>query len=180
MKYGSSDAGRTVHLQENEKIDRVFQQLGNTLHLKKHKTRGSGDKEMYGPVDVEGHVTDTNQFFIIDTARLFPPEKPNGKFPSQIYWQLLRPELLLSTIPLNSDTFSPFATPETAEEDQYEVEFVSRKIYEERIPTIAKSIITNTEQIFPLISDVKSIMHSTGINLRHLIPTVSKVLSQKS
>jgi hypothetical protein len=67
-------------------------------------------KELHTCGDLEGHLAD-GSFYVLDFARLFPPEAPPYR-PSPgekraFLYRMLRPELVLSNaVPLSSDCFT--------------------------------------------------------------------------
>jgi hypothetical protein len=73
--YGSADGGINVHDSEPE-MSKLMKTVATRLNLRGHWV-GTGDKKKYlfGPGDLEGHRDpDGKKFYVIDTARLFPPE----------------------------------------------------------------------------------------------------------
>ena len=56
-----------------------MQEAGQHLNLKKHVVgrTPSVQKELYAPVDIEVHHGKDNRFYVLDTARVFPPVAPN-------------------------------------------------------------------------------------------------------
>ena len=106
--YGSADAGVTVHNSE-EKVGEMMRELGKQLNIAEHKVNQS---LIVGPGDIEGHKGSDGKFYLLDLARLFPPERPeNNANAYKIWFQLLRPELVLKAAnfigrPLCSDVFS--------------------------------------------------------------------------
>jgi hypothetical protein len=83
-------------------VDAVMATLGASLCIARSSKLGA---EVFGPFDLELHRGGDGLLYVIDVARLFPPEYRRGKNPGarQMY-QLLRPELLQKIgIPLVSD-----------------------------------------------------------------------------
>lgn len=72
MAYGSADAGNTCFA-ENSMLNKKMQKAGKVLNLMEHSVN---DKRIVGPGDIEGHLGDDGNFYIIDTARVMPPESP--------------------------------------------------------------------------------------------------------
>ena len=74
LVLGSSDAGATVH-DSSPEMARMIQQVGEALNLKGHLVEASnGSMFTYGPVDMEGHLGSDGRFYLVDFARLFPPD----------------------------------------------------------------------------------------------------------
>eukprot|EP00026_Physarum_polycephalum_P001843 Phypoly_transcript_01846.p1 GENE.Phypoly_transcript_01846~~Phypoly_transcript_01846.p1 ORF type:complete len:502 (+),score=60.52 Phypoly_transcript_01846:73-1578(+) len=107
--YGSCDAGNEVRCDIPE-FNEKMAKLGKALNLKAHAVGAQG-KEIVGPCDIEGHKGRDNRFYLLDFARLFPPEAPvlisNHK--NAHLYRLLRPELVRRfEVPLSSDAFTLF------------------------------------------------------------------------
>lgn len=66
--------------------------LGGSLRIGKNPKPG---QEIYGPFDLEVHMGADGLLYIIDPARLFPPEyRGPQSVGNNVFYQLLRPELL--------------------------------------------------------------------------------------
>eukprot|EP01129_Flabellula_baltica_P014521 TRINITY_DN696_c0_g1_i1.p1 TRINITY_DN696_c0_g1~~TRINITY_DN696_c0_g1_i1.p1 ORF type:complete len:700 (+),score=142.97 TRINITY_DN696_c0_g1_i1:98-2197(+) len=78
LKYGSDDGGLTIH-NENETLRNLIETLGKKLNLKKHTVGAKTPTDIYGPADIEGHLGTDKRYYILDTARLFPPFPPSQK-----------------------------------------------------------------------------------------------------
>eukprot|EP00698_Gefionella_okellyi_P019190 TRINITY_DN584_c0_g1_i1.p1 TRINITY_DN584_c0_g1~~TRINITY_DN584_c0_g1_i1.p1 ORF type:complete len:1314 (-),score=331.34 TRINITY_DN584_c0_g1_i1:549-4436(-) len=74
LVYGSADGGRTVHVSDEE-MNALMQRAGEALHLKPHAVGDSGTV-LYAPCDIEGHRGTDGRHYVLDTARVFPPETP--------------------------------------------------------------------------------------------------------
>lgn len=72
LKYGSADAGKTIHADIPE-LNAKMERVGEVLNLKKHKV---GEVVITGPSDIEGHKGTDNKYYVLDFARTFPPEAP--------------------------------------------------------------------------------------------------------
>lgn len=87
LVYGSADAGRTVHSDDPVAAD-AMQQAGSLLGLKPHVVgRGDGPlgaKEMAVCCDIEVHKGKDDRLYVLDTARLLPPEEPHREVSSVI------------------------------------------------------------------------------------------------
>jgi len=146
------------------------------LNLKGHYT-GQGENKvfLYGPCDIEGHITKDNHYVIIDTARVFPPEKPiPGKQGSHLY-NLLRPELVRSNkVPLSSDAFTKFSGPDSDKNNE-DVERSQKRLFVSIIPNfvlslnqkVRRSKCENILELSHMLMLVDS-MHREGINVRYL------------
>eukprot|EP01132_Coremiostelium_polycephalum_P010968 gene10968-13435_t len=176
LVYGSNDGGEIVH-DKNEEMSAKMKQAAEILNLKGHYT-GQGENKtfLYGPCDIEGHVTNDGHFVVIDTARIFPPEKPmTDKIGSHLY-NLLRPELVRSNkVPLSSDAFTKFEGIAEKEKNNEDVERSQKRLFCQIIPNFVLS--TNqkikrikTQNIMELSQMIMLIdsMHREGINVRYL------------
>lgn len=142
-----------------------MEKAASQLFLKGHQVRGVN---IHGPVDLEIHNGTDGRIYVIDTARVFPPESPYlsvVKANRGIFYNLLRPELLLIFgKPLSSDSYTPWGS---ILQDEIEVESATKFLIETQIPKFSKQI-QNSE--FPLEGclDLQEKMHKNGINLRYL------------
>ena len=135
LVYGSSNGGKTV-FNSDERMTALMAEVGEKLHLRKHKVRpfssknGTAAVELHGPVDIEGHVGLDSRYYVVDAARLLPCEAPASAYNGNIekskgehLYKLLRPEFLrmmpsLGLPRLSSDAFSSFSVAEEREEVQ--------------------------------------------------------------
>lgn len=72
LRYGSANQGRTV-LDNDALIHDAMEEAATKLNLAAHRC---GAVTMYGPADIEGHAGEDGRAYVIDVARLFPPERP--------------------------------------------------------------------------------------------------------
>jgi len=145
LKYGSRNGGREI-FKEDETLEKIFDVIGQTLNLKAHSVAGFDlSVKIVGPVDIEGHIGTDGKYYIVDSARLFPPESPSVGREESIYYHFLRAEYLLTSLnPLNSDVFSPFCGGEEEEKkkDEETVSKLSERLYDELIPNLASRRIS--------------------------------------
>ena len=76
IKYGSSDGGVTVH-NDISVLKYKMKLIAKYLKLKKHKVGILSPKSIYGPGDIEGHKGYDGRYYLIDFARMMPPEAPS-------------------------------------------------------------------------------------------------------
>jgi hypothetical protein len=82
LVYGSGDQCQTVHSDDPE-CNRLIAIAGERLNLKSHVVgSGSQSKSLYGPGDIEVHKGVDGRFYVIDAARVSPPEAPRMLIPS--------------------------------------------------------------------------------------------------
>ena len=72
LVYGSTDWGRTVRA-SSAAYNSAIRALAQQLNLKPHVVGGT---TITMPCDLEGHIGRDGQMYLIDPARIFPPEAP--------------------------------------------------------------------------------------------------------
>ena len=72
--YGSSDGGLTVNVKDAGFLE-LMQRMSQSLNLKRHVVGRSG-LSLATPGDLEGHRGLDGHYYLVDAARLFPPEAP--------------------------------------------------------------------------------------------------------
>lgn len=72
LVYGSDDAGRTVHF-DDDVIYEKMKQTAMALNLKGHYLVADTSRLMYGPGDIEGHLGTDGLHYALDYARVYPP-----------------------------------------------------------------------------------------------------------
>lgn len=75
LVYGSADAAQTVK-DEDAVMRAGMKRLAQRLNLKEHRV--SPSQTLHLCVDIEGHVGGDGRRWIVDTARVFPPEAPSA------------------------------------------------------------------------------------------------------
>jgi hypothetical protein len=109
LVYGSSDGGGNIHT-SNEQMNARMRLVGNILNLAPHYVWDGHNRyrsKIYGPVDIEGHLGVDQRYYVLDSARLFPPAVPVLGLKGCHLYRLLRPELVRhNNIPLCSDAYS--------------------------------------------------------------------------
>lgn len=185
LVYGSDDGGVTVH-NRTRLFASKMEQLSSLLNLMGHSVHGT---KIYGPADLEGHRGSDGRLYLLDYARVMPPEYPLGEGDRDhkaIFHRLLRPELVKrSDVPLSSDALSKVIAfvrarshlclsathPQFQRDDprdkalNEQVRLVTVMLHEEIIPQFAASL-----------SEVQAVdesmligsIHRAGINVRHM------------
>jgi Translation initiation factor eIF3 subunit 135 len=110
------------------------------------------------------------RLYVIDTARLFPPETPHGSRGSHLY-RLLRPELVrANATPLSSDAFSPFGTERGRStidrRHNDEVRQATALLLGEHVPRLAAHLSSQQRRLNGI--SVSRETHRFGVNCRHL------------
>lgn len=108
------------------------------------------------------HRGTDGHFYMLDFARLFPPETPTQGFKASFLVRLLRPELVLaSPKPLCSDAFSLFQKGDPDwPANNADVHDVCVHLLQHVIPQLAKDIETGSCIVSP--SDLVAEMHRKG------------------
>ncbi|EAL69344.1 hypothetical protein DDB_G0276089 [Dictyostelium discoideum AX4] len=178
--YGSCDAGQTVHTSNNI-FNNLFSNAAKIVNLKPHFVQDiSGDiKSISGPIDIEGHLGSDNRFYLLDFARLSPPEPPKHR--GSYLYKLLRLELVRKyQKPLCSDAFSPMSSIDI-DMHNVEVQEAYDDLINNIIPKFSKFIQTRDEICFQTnssveilrqannkIKDISKLLHAEGINVRYI------------
>mmetsp|Transcript_40667 Transcript_40667/g.127234 ORF Transcript_40667/g.127234 Transcript_40667/m.127234 type:complete len:748 (-) Transcript_40667:432-2675(-) len=178
LVYGSDDGGRTVR-NEDAGLAAKMAKVAGRLNLAAHRC---GNTELHAACDVEGHRSGDNSYWLLDTARCWPPESPNvdiyynapptesspsAQQPPRALHKLLRPELVKRNgAPLSPDAFSGFGSHNRAFHDG-KCDVATRLLRQEVIPEFAQWFDTLETRDMRGI-DVTVELHRRGINLRHL------------
>eukprot|EP00005_Dracoamoeba_jomungandri_P004099 CAMPEP_0174253460 /NCGR_PEP_ID=MMETSP0439-20130205/2820_1 /TAXON_ID=0 /ORGANISM="Stereomyxa ramosa, Strain Chinc5" /LENGTH=881 /DNA_ID=CAMNT_0015334497 /DNA_START=180 /DNA_END=2825 /DNA_ORIENTATION=- len=162
--YGSCDGGNEVHTHLGE-MNHLMEKVGKILNLKGHWAGLHERKWLYGPTDIEGHRTKDGKLYVVDTARLWPPETPDRTLKGGFLFQLLRPEFVKNNpTPLSSDVFTLFGKHDAAVHNA-EAEEATRMLFEVTIPEFALALETG---LVSSLDELIEKLHRAGINIRHL------------
>ncbi|KAK5577689.1 hypothetical protein RB653_002634 [Dictyostelium firmibasis] len=178
--YGSCDAGQTVHTSNNI-FNNLFSNASKAINIKQHHVEDiNGDiKTICGPIDIEGHLGSDSRFYLLDFARLSPPEPP--KYRGSYLYKLLRLELVRKhQKPLCSDAFSPMSTIDTHKHNS-EVQEAYDNLINNIIPKFSQDIQTRDGiglcsnflndvllNISSKVTNISKLLHAEGINIRYL------------
>jgi len=184
LRYGSDDGGVTVFASIPD-LNEKMEAMGKYLKLKPHKVGLSMPKTIYGPGDIEGHLGEDGLFYVVDFARVMPPEAPSTdeEHPSKprcVFYQFLRPEYVacLQQQQLCSDAFTGWdLNSESPETNSEEVRRATEHVYRVLVPKFAKKLVAeisnlspealaNPEELVELLSG--RALHPRGLNMRHL------------
>jgi hypothetical protein len=115
IRYGSADAGKTLHL-DDPVARQLADQLGTLLNLQPHSPRGRPDVQLRLPMDIEIHKGFDGHYYMLDFSRLFPAVPLNSSDgPGMQFVRLFRKEFVVAhPVPLSPDVYSSF----TSNEDQ--------------------------------------------------------------
>lgn len=113
--YGSADGGKTVYNKSHE-MSQLMKKAGRAINIKTHPILPMVSNEklqtarrvlLCGPGDIEGHLGVDGRYYVLDTARVFPPTDPMPGLRGGFLFQLFRPEFVKNyETPLCSDAFS--------------------------------------------------------------------------
>jgi hypothetical protein len=161
LVYGSNDGGRTFNSTDPVVNEDMFK-LGETLNLQAHRV--ADGTEIRTAADVEVHKGTDGLYYLVDVARLWPPEPPSVK--GSFLYRLLREEFVTNyKKPLNSDSFSGFsATEPRSKQFNADIKEAFDYYVVELVPTVAFEL----SQLPTEGTEVETYLHSRGINFRHM------------
>lgn len=154
-------------------IEAVMAELGAKLFIgKSRKPRG---QEIYGPFDMEIHHShEDGKLYMIDAARLMPPEYRGGTTTGcEQFYQLYRPELLrLAARPVISDAIQH--RDKAGARDLVQLGTIMDFAMEEVRATLEEGAVgVSTRQ------ELKELLHRHGINMRHLKSLVDGIQDEE-
>jgi tetratricopeptide (TPR) repeat protein len=171
--YGSYDGGVTVR-NSDETMNEMMARCAKVLNLKGHVCglQPGHRALLHGPSDMEGHRGTDGRYFLLDLARVFPPETPDPGEKASFLYRLLRPELVARfDSPLSSDAFTVFGQDSAAEHNA-EVRRATAMLCGEVVPRFAAALRAAAARS-PSVSAARcqwlvDEAHRAGINVRHL------------
>eukprot|EP00941_MAST-03F_sp_MAST-3F-sp1_P005301 g5301.t1 len=187
IQLGSSDALWTMYSGDNN-LSKQTLELSRALNLQSHTVieRSTGKVHMvHTAADVEGHLSQTDgRAYLVDLARLFPPESPDGAIHHRycpqlagmegagLFCRLLRPELVaVHAQSLSSDAFTAFGKGDrNYAEHCKNVHDATLSLVREVIPRVAREFASSASMDGGMLDPfcVGEMLHKRGINLRHL------------
>eukprot|EP01087_Luapelamoeba_hula_P004788 TRINITY_DN14754_c0_g1_i1.p1 TRINITY_DN14754_c0_g1~~TRINITY_DN14754_c0_g1_i1.p1 ORF type:complete len:155 (+),score=21.54 TRINITY_DN14754_c0_g1_i1:3-467(+) len=141
MKLGSNDGGHTLK-DDCPELRKKVKNVCRALNLKKHIVLPT-QRGVWGPGDLEGHVGLDGKHYVVDLARLFPPEAPSPDEPRAVYYNMLRPELVKNNpVPLSSDALTGWGARdrEHGPANSGEVRECSKRLHTQVIPALAAAL----------------------------------------
>ncbi|KYR01650.1 hypothetical protein DLAC_11486 [Tieghemostelium lacteum] len=195
--YGSCDGGKTVHSSVPE-INKEMERIAGILNLRGHVV-GLPKSFIYGPGDIEVHKGTDGRYYMLDFARMFPPEYPlifnnkaGQKIGREIFYNMLRPELVKSyPQALSSDGFSGWQTSLFEDDLNRDITKATDYLHGKVIPNLVHNLnLTPEEDYSPAphkaheVVKNLNIIHHTGVNFRYLgvicrdikVPCVKEIL----
>lgn len=76
LVYGSCDGGKTVHA-DLLPVNALMASAARMMNLKAHRVQ---NVLICAPADIEVHQGSDNRYYVLDTARVMPPERPSRFF----------------------------------------------------------------------------------------------------
>eukprot|EP01122_Echinamoeba_exundans_P007904 TRINITY_DN2521_c0_g1_i1.p1 TRINITY_DN2521_c0_g1~~TRINITY_DN2521_c0_g1_i1.p1 ORF type:complete len:1209 (+),score=237.81 TRINITY_DN2521_c0_g1_i1:47-3628(+) len=171
LMYGSSDGGKTVQFGDDA-LSAKMEAAGMKMNLKPHYAGTNLDRKIVGPGDIEGHRSKDGEYYVVDFARVFPPEASlptDPKEPGRILYKLLRPELVTRyEKPLSSDALTGWGKRDPDSKlHNAEVVEATRHLLLEIIPKFVSDVLSSDFDIRTL-ENIPAVMKQRGINVRHL------------
>jgi hypothetical protein len=141
--------------------------------LKPHRFKPykqSEEVEICGPADIEGHIGEDGQIYVVDLARLMPPEAPQLaliRHSRSEFFNMLRPELVKrNDVPLSCDACTSFGKT-NSDINNKEVESATLLLQQTIMPEFAEKINTKMIKLHNG-TQLGEEMHRAGLNLRYL------------
>jgi tetratricopeptide (TPR) repeat protein len=182
LKYGSSDGGKSIKVDPS--FEALMEKLAKVLNLAKHlcgkritayNTSTESKATLFTCIDIEGHQGNDRRNYVIDVARLFPPEYVEQPQENKYLYENLRPELVRSwRKPLNPDAFSPFDMEDSQTKAQHENEIrmctqhMKQVIVSNFVTKLLHKCADNIALQFFTADRLIVALHHAGINVRHL------------
>jgi hypothetical protein len=148
LVVNSADGGRTFH-NDSPELQEILRTAASLLNLKPHYVGQEGNGILsYTAADCEGHIGTDGKFYLLDFARVLPPEAPaldlNAIGPEELkrtLYQRFRREFVKNyEHKLCSDAFSGFITGEERLQCDLEVVEATKVLYEKVIPSCAAEL----------------------------------------
>ena len=182
--YGSADGGATVRAGATDTAAAAgMRQAGAILNLRAHVAGTAAPQRLCAPCDIEVHRGTDDRLYVLDTARVFPPEPPVSGVRGAALHRLLRPELVRSNpVALSPDAFSAFARHDAAAaQHEADIHAAHQRLLCEIIPSVVlalnqriKRMATNESPLLPSVLELSrriclpDELHREGINIRYL------------
>lgn len=163
--YGSRDGGKTILSGKGHpRVLAMMSRLAQRLRLEPHIVVDAHKEKhlLYTPTDIEVHLGYDGRYYLLDSARLMPPQSPPPAMNRAVFYQLFRPEFLTwYDIPLSPDGYTRFGMYNWKMHNN-RLKIATGILVERRIPEFARQLTTSDAKM------LTSIMHSWGINVRFL------------
>jgi hypothetical protein len=80
--YGSADGGKTV-MMSNPVVNKAMEDAAKYLNIKPHRVTDIL-VTIHSPIDIEVHAARDNNYYVLDSARVWPPEHPVSFLPAML------------------------------------------------------------------------------------------------
>lgn len=183
LKYGAAAVNGPVFT--DPEFEKKAKEIAQRLYLRKHPVnsyQADGDNhsvDIYLARDVEGHLIGDRKYFI-DFSRIFPPEEFLAGRDMEVFYNLFRPEFLqIRKQPLSCDGFSTFSYPgEETESTKLEIHKATEYLRGDLCDKFAQDLIFILQNSGDTFSySVTQLIHSNGINCRHLGRIIAQLKS---
>eukprot|EP01132_Coremiostelium_polycephalum_P009238 gene9238-11318_t len=166
--YGSNDYGLNIHNKDNYLSEKV-KDIAKLINIKSHHC-GEQATYLHSPADLEGHQGFDGRYYMLDFARLFPPEAPKKGIKMGHLYRLLRPEFVRNyKTPLCSDSFSRFIRGHNEEEHNSETLEATNYLLNTTIPELIEELNREELSIHNVYSfPITERLHRSGVNVRYL------------
>ena len=170
-----SPLDRHTVLAREPAFNAAFARCARALNLKGHRAGvAAATALLHGPCDLEGHLGADGRWYVLDLARLFPPEAPAAP-PLALLARRLRPELVKrAATPLSSDAFTLFGRHDAARHNE-EVRAATRLLLEQAVPRVAAKLDLCDAAALRAARGPAALSpwllreaHCAGVNVRHL------------
>ena len=165
LVYGSRDGGKTIFSGKGmPKVVAVMSRLAERLRLEPHFVLDARSEKhlLYTPTDIEVHLGSDGRYYLIDSARLMPPQRPSSGMVRAVFYQLFRSEFLTwYNVPLSPDGYTRFGLHNWRQHNA-RLRAASEILTDTRIPEFARQLSSVDAEM------LTSLMHSWGINIRFL------------
>lgn len=174
LRYGSENAGLTIHTKEDHQIDETMTRLGKRCNLAPNVIlQHDKSHTLFTPLDLEAHRGYDSRPYVVDFSRLFPPTFYNRDTSppeknTQFLYQLLRPELVLAFPErLYSDSISPFISRGCLDQSTNSLKKATEYLLSTVIPSFSRLLVTQEASSHSFQHLIPTI-HRQGINVRYL------------
>ncbi len=165
LVYGSRDAGKTILSGKGAPVVvAMMSRLAERLRLEPHYVTDARLEKhvLYGPTDIEVHLGYDGRYYLLDSARLMPPQTPPRSAVRAVFYQLFRSEFLSwYNVPLSPDGYTRFGQTNWRIHNS-KLKDATEALITRRIPEFASQLTSRDAKL------LTSLMHSWGINNRFL------------
>jgi Clustered mitochondria/Translation initiation factor eIF3 subunit 135 len=177
LRYGSCDGAKTVHTDPD--FVEIADDLGRSLRLAPHMAgrKDRQHKEVSLCVDAEGHRGHDGRPYLIDCARLFPPQTPDPSVRACFLVRLFRPEFVrkYERATLCSDAYSKFLQGPEGPTFLEQVDEATALLRCSTVPAVSERLLNllscwlrGGTSLFDFSPIMISTLHAAGVNLRLL------------